>query len=148
MCLMLYVGSRQGVPERATSDISVEPVADARLAVVRWFSQPVVQFVGAHTGCSCGFPSVVAESVIEYYDGMWANSGDRRDDLRSVSALLDVVSGALDAGQYLELYPIWDGEEGKPPKGVIQWSREHLVPETFLFNEHFMHVIRNGDEAA
>ena len=148
MCLMLYIGSRQGVPELATPDLSVEPVEKARVGVVRWFTQPVVQFVGAHTGCSCGFPSVMAEDVIEYYDGMWADSDDRADDLRSVSAFIELLRTALDAGQPVELYPVWDGDEGEAPKGVIQWSLEHLAPDTFFFNEQFMHVIRRADGAA
>jgi len=142
MCLMLYIGTREALPERETPDLSVEPVEDARRDVFQWFTQPVVQFVGAHTGCSCGFPSVVAESVIEYYDGMWEASPDRADDLRSVSALLQLLRAALDAGEPVELYPVWDGEEGKAPKGVVQWSLEQLGPETFFFTEQFMHVVR------
>ena len=146
MCLMLYIASRQGVPERATPDLKVEPVDELRLGVVRWFTQPVVQFVGAHTGCSCGFPSVMAEDVIEYYDGMWADSDDRADDLRSVSALIVLLRTALEAGQPVEpveLYPVWDGDEDGAPKGVVQWSLEHLAPDTFFFN-----VIRHADTAA
>jgi hypothetical protein len=145
---MLYIGSRQGVLERETPDLSVEPVENARLGVIRWFTQPVVQFVGAHTGCSCGFPSVVAESVIEYYDGMWADSDERGADLRSVSALIQVLRAALDAGQPVELYPVWDGDEGLAPKGVIHWSLEQLAPETFFFNQQFKYVVRHDDEAA
>jgi hypothetical protein len=148
MCLMLYIGSSQGVPARETPDLTVESVENARLGVIRWFTQPVVQFVGAHTGCSCGFPSVVAEGVIEYYDGMWADSGDRTDDLRSVSALIQVLRTALDAGQAVELYPVWDGDEGEAPKGVVEWSLDQLTPETFFFNQQFMYVVRHADEAA
>lgn len=147
MCLMLYIGSREGLPERRTPDLSVEPVEDARSSVVRWFSQRVIQFVGAHTGCSCGFPSVVAESVIEYYDGMWPDSNDRPDDLRSVSALIQLLRAALDAGEPIELYPVWDGDEAAAPKGVVQWSLERLAPETLFFNQQFMHVVRHADEA-
>lgn len=148
MCLMLYIGSRQGLPERKTPDLSVEPVEDARSGVVQWFTQPVVQFVGAHTGCSCGFPSVVAESVIEYYDGMWADSDDRSADLRSVSELIQLLHAALGAGEAMELYPVWDGDEAQPPKGMVQWSVEQLAPETFFFNEQFLYVLRHADEAA
>ena len=148
MCLMLYVGSRQRLPEQKTPDLTVEPVEDARLGVVQWFTQPVIQFVGAHTGCSCGFPSVLAESVIEYYDGMWPDSDDRPDDLRSVSALIQLLRAALGAGQPVELYPVWDGDEAKAPKGVVHWSLEQLAPETFFFNEQFMHVVRPADGAA
>ena len=31
-----------------------------REAVIQWFTLPTVRFIGAHTGCSCGFPSVIA----------------------------------------------------------------------------------------
>jgi hypothetical protein len=148
MCLMLYIGSREALPERSTAELSVEPVEEARREVAQWFSQPAVQFVGAHTRCSCGFPSIVAESVIEYYEGMWADSGDRADDLRSVSALIGLLRGVLGAGQTVELYPVWDGEEGKVPKGVIHWALEELDPERFFFTERFIHVVRHNHEAA
>jgi len=143
MCLMLYIGSYEGVPEGGTPDLSVEPVEETRRAVARWFEQPVVQFIGAHTGCSCGFPSVIADSVVEHYDDMWAGSGDRAADLRSVAALIRVVRAALEAGQPVELYPVADGDEDKAPKGVIHWSVDELVPDRFFFNEQFMHVVRS-----
>ena len=148
MCLMLYIGSHDGLPERSTPHLTVEPVEPARRSVLQWFTDPVVQFVGAHTGCSCGFPSVVSESVVEYYDGMWPDSEERADDLRSVSALIQLVRTASRAGRNIALYPVWDGNEGEAPKGVVQWSLEQLVPETFFFTQQFMYVLRNGDEAA
>jgi len=95
----------------------------------------------------CGFPSVVAESVIESYDGMWADSDDRDEDLRRVSSLIQLLRAALDAGQPVEMYAVWDGDEGEAPKGVIQWSLEQLAAETF-FNQQFMYGIRHPDEAA
>ena len=79
---------------------------------------------------------------------MWAESADRADDLRSVSALIQLLRAALDAGQPVELYPVWDGDEGKAPKSVVQWSLEQLDPETFFFNEQFMYVVRHAVEAA
>ena len=148
MCLMLYIGSHEGLTEQETPDLRIEPVEQARLSVVRWFTQPVVQFVGAHTGCSCGFPTVVSEDVVEYYDGMWANSDERAGDLRSVSALIQLLHGALGASGPIELYPVWDGNEGKAPKGAVEWSLERLSPETFVFTEQFMYVLRGVDEAA
>jgi hypothetical protein len=39
-----------------------------------------------HTGCGCGSPSVIAESPVEYYDGLSLDSDDRAADLRSVRA--------------------------------------------------------------
>lgn len=148
MCLMLYIGTRESLPERETSDLIVGPVEEARQGVAQWFTQPVIQFVGAYTGCSCGFPSVVAESVSEYYDGMWPPPDERADDLRSVSALIQLLGAALDGGQPVELYPVWNGDEGEAPKGVVQWSFEQLTPETFFFTERFMYVVRDADGVA
>jgi len=147
MCLMLYIGSPEALPERSAPELSIETIEKQRRAVAQWFSQPVVQFVGAHTGCSCGFPSVTGETAVKYYDGMWADSGDRTDDLRSVSALIELLRDAVKAGQPLELYPVWDGDEGVAPKGVIHWSLEQLDPETFFFNERFMHVVLSREAA-
>jgi len=59
---MLYIGTAEELALESTKDLKIERVDRARQAVVRWFSQPSVRFVGAHTGCSCGVPSVIAES--------------------------------------------------------------------------------------
>jgi hypothetical protein len=142
MCLTLYIGTREVLPERETADLAVEPVGAGQQAVVQWFTQPSVQFVGAHTGCSCGFPSVVAEDLVEYYDGMLAGRSDRANDLRSVSALLQLVGAALEVGQPVELYPVWEGDESKAPKGVVQWSFSQLNPERMVFNQQFLYEVR------
>ena len=92
MCLMLYVGTAAALPLISSADLRVENVDEARQGVKQWFSSPAVRFVGAHTGCSCGFPSVIAESPIVYYEGMPLQSDDRVADLRSVRALLDPSS--------------------------------------------------------
>ena len=72
---------------------------------------------------------------------MWPDSDYRADDLRSVAALIELLRAAIGPGESVELYPVWDGEEGKGPKGVVQWSLEQLAPETCFFNEQFMHVV-------
>ena len=50
MCLMLYIGTDEELPLLSSRDLKVEHVDPARKAVRQWFAQPVVQFVGAHTG--------------------------------------------------------------------------------------------------
>lgn len=142
MCLMLYVGTPAELPPTTTDDLKVERVEPAREAVKRWFSYPAVAFVGAHTGCSCGFPSFSAESPIEYYEGMPLDSDDRAADLRSTSALLEVIRDVVADSGAIELYPVADGDESKSPKGTIEWAVSDLDPQRFFFNEGFMHVVR------
>jgi hypothetical protein len=39
------------------------------------------------------------------------------------------------------LYPVWGGEEGKPPKGVINLGVGALNRERFFFNEQFFYRV-------
>ena len=142
MCLMLYIGTVEEIALASSADFSIESVDRARLDVKQWFSQPAVRFLGAHTGCSCGFPSVIAESPVEYYEGMPLQSDDRAADLRSVGALLELIGRVVARSERLELYPVADGDESKPPKGLIEWRLGDLHPERLFFNERFMHVVR------
>jgi hypothetical protein len=142
MCLMLYIGTAEELSLRSAADLRIESVDAARRDVTQWFSYPSVRFVGAHTGCSCGFPSVIAESPIEYYEGMPLESDDRVADLRSVRALIELLRQVVSRSDGVELYPVADGEELKAPKGVIEWELDSLAPERLFFNEQFMHVVQ------
>jgi hypothetical protein len=122
--------------------LKVESVEPGRESVLQWFSQPVVRFVGAHTGCSCGFPSVISESPIEYYEGIGLQSDDRGADLRSVRALIELIGQVAAKSTRVELYPVADGDEAQPPKGAIEWQLASLDAERLFFNERFMHVVR------
>jgi len=148
MCLMVYLGTVTDLPPVSGNDLRLERVQPAREFVRRWFSVPRVHFVGAHTGCSCGFPSVIAETPVDYFDGMRLESDDRAADLRSVRALIDLVARVVERDGRVELYPVADGDEMKPPKGVIELPVESLVADRFFFNERFMHVVAAPRRAA
>lgn len=142
---MLYIGTAEEIPLESSDALKVESL-DARAEGVRqWFSQPFIRFVGAHTGCSCGFPAVIAETEIEYYEGMPLLSDDRGADLRSVQALIELLTRSLADADRVELYPVAHGDESKAPKGRIEWQVAALDPERFFFNERFLHVVRNSD---
>ena len=141
MCLMLYIGTAEDPPVGSSKDLKVEHVEPSRRSVLQWFSHPVVRFVGAHTGCSCGFPSVISESPVEYYEGMSLQSDDRAADLRSVRALLELIGRVAARSGRVELYPVADGDEAVPPKGVIEWQHATIDAERLFFNERFMHVV-------
>jgi hypothetical protein len=142
MCLMLYLGTATPLPIVSSADLRVESVEGTRSHVRQWFTQPAVHFIGAHTGCSCGFPSVMAESPVTYYQGMPLDSDNRAADLRSVAALLNLLRRALGEDAIVQLYPIADGDETVPPKGHIEWLAA-LDAERLFFNEGFMHHVRD-----
>ena len=141
MCLMLYLATSDDQPLRSSPDLSVEEVTGSRETVCQWFSLPTVRFVGAHTGCSCGFPSVMAETPVEYFDGMFHDDENREADLRSLQSLLILVREHVAAAGEVQLYPVWDGEEGSPPKGTINLGLDALNPETFFLNEQFLYRV-------
>ncbi len=140
---MLYIGTVDELPLTKSADLSVEHVERTRRAVKQWFSSPVIRFVGAHTGCSCGFPSVIAESPISHFAGMSLESDDRPANPRSIRALIALIARASTRSDRVELYPVADGEESNHPRGVIDWQLDSLDPERFFFNERFMHVVHN-----
>jgi|SRR5215471_3119665 len=145
MCLMLYMATEGDIPLRSSPEMSVEEVESSREAVRQWFSLPVVRFIGAHTGCSCGFPNVIAEDPIEYWEGMF-DGQDRDADLKSVDSLLALVREHVTATGEVQLYPVWDGEEGKSPKGVINLGLGALNRNSFFFNEQFFYRVTAGAE--
>jgi hypothetical protein len=140
MCLMLYMATEGDIPVRSSPEMSVEEVESSRESVRQWFSLPVVRFIGARTGCSCGFPHVIAEEPIEYWEGMFEGQ-DREADLKSVESLLALVREHVTGTGEVQLYPGWDGEEGKPPKGVITLGVGALHRESFFFNEQFFYRV-------
>jgi hypothetical protein len=138
---MLYVASEAALRRREGPEIHVESVNADRAVVQQWFSLPEIQYVGAHTGCSCGFPSVVADEPIAYYDGFFDEMDDRANDLASVRALFDLLDEALEHSSMVELFPVWAGDEAEAPIGFVQIDRAELTPEKFFFTEHFLYRV-------
>ena len=60
--------------------------------------------------------------------------------MQSLGALLDLLPAHMSSGG-VELYPVWNGEEALPPKGLIRRSLASLTPETFFFIERFIYEL-------
>lgn len=142
MCLMLYLGSRRPLSLRRTACLALEPVAEAAKAVREQVQRDFVYFVGSHSGCSCGFPYVVAEQEIEYFDGVFEQEdSEKLKDLESVRDLVSVIDEALAGQPDCILFPIWNGSEGAAPKGDVRWDRKDMKAECFLLTEQFRFTI-------
>ena len=66
---------------------------------------------------------------------------DREADLTSVDALLAIVREHVTATGEVQLYAVWDGKEGNPPKGVISVDLDSLNRETFFLYQQFIYRI-------
>ena len=141
MCLMLYLATAHEQPTFESADLNIEPVETERSIVLRRLALPFVRFVGAHTGCSCGFPSVKAEEPFEYFDGMFLDAETRVSDVQSLRELVDIVKKHVAAAGSAELYAVWEGEEEKAPKGTITVAVDRLDAERFFFVERFLYRV-------
>jgi hypothetical protein len=141
---MLYLATRGDQPYVATELLNVEDVEPKRLAVRQWLSLPVVRFVGAYTGCSCGFRSIVATEPIEFDPEMF-HEGDGEDTTpearASLAALMVMARTFAERDGAVELLAVWDGDEAEPPLGAIHRGVSDLQPETWFFIERFLYRI-------
>jgi hypothetical protein len=139
---MLYFGSRRELRLRQSPSLSLEVLSEKVEAVREHVGREYVYFVGAHTGCSCGFPHVKAEEEFQYYDGMFEDEGpSRADDLASVGELLGIIDEAVDGRPDCVLFPVWDGSEGTAPKGEVVWHHQTMSPERIVLTEQFRYTI-------
>jgi len=140
---MLYLATRDEQPLLNAPELSVEAVAPKAEAVRQWFSLPVIRFVGAYTGCSCGFHSVIAEAPIAFGEDVRLYPPDE-EQLLSARALIALIQRHVAAAGEVEMYPVWNGEENLPPKGTLELLADTLNPRTFFFNERFFYHVSSG----
>ena len=139
---MLYLGSHKSLPLRKNSTLTLEAIPEPAQVVRQQVPTEFVYFVGSHSGCSCGFPHICSDRLVEYYDGLFdEESSERALDLASVRELLLVIDEALAGQPDCVLFPVWNDPAGATPKGEIRWQRTELCPEYFLLNEQFRYTI-------
>lgn len=123
MCYALYVGSNRPLPERewgeSAPDFNTTRLTDRDEEVRERFSLPFVLYVGAHTGCSCGFQ-------FDEFDDM----EEQARVMKTRRALFDFLNTALADDGRLEMFLCWEGGQGEPYE-----SRTTLTPGDFLKQE-------------
>jgi len=119
---MLYIASEQPVPRvlwrEAEPAFHVSDLAEDEQRVLAQFSKRFVAYLGAHTGCSCGFcreeeGDSQAERSLE----------DLRSYLRSVTMQLGSV----------EMFQCWDGDQLAAPGERHTLTPDDLTPELVCY---------------
>ena len=142
MCLGVFLASASEIPLYESPEISVQVVSDSEKGVGRLFTLHHIRYIGAHGGCSCGFPHVIAEQPVEWHEGFFESEDeDRSKDLTSVRGLFALIATQLEHSTEVQIYPVWNGDEEKASKGTIDLAFSELDPERFFFNEQFLHRI-------
>lgn len=141
--MSVYLSTDGELSPRSTPYLHVEAVDQSSKSIGKWFTLPCVAWVGAHTGCSCGFPSISAEEPLTYYEGFFDKDDpeQRTKDLASVEALLSLLREAVAASGRAELLAVWAGDEVHPPKGSISLRLSDVTAKEFFLIEGFLYRI-------
>jgi hypothetical protein len=111
-----------------------EPLSPDELVVREYFSKPSIRFLGAHTGCSCGFTYAVNATE--------ETSDETPPSARSVAELRSYLAELLDEVGELELFACWEGDQDQPPESDAQVSLEHFAGDSFEFTERQLLLVR------
>jgi hypothetical protein len=105
--------------------LTVETASYVQGDIGRLFSLPHVRFLGAHTGCSCGFEYGMSQPESE------AEREGEEAGRRSVEALRDFLETYLRTGAALELISCWEGAGWPDPHKVTEVSPAFFGGQSF-----------------
>ena len=161
MCLMLWVGAQVPLPTVTRNDPQTpDPtygygcIEDEALgAPVRGrFSLPFVSFVGAHSGCGCGFNyKNMAWQGFSRVDEVTPLLGALRDDERtsfleeqgSRERLRRLIELALEGGP-VEVFGCWDGDQGADAIAVRDVSVSYFTETIEPIEEQVLYRVMGG----
>src|SRR5262245_10126110 len=140
MCMALYVAAEIVLPRvpwvEAAPAFNTQELAGHEDVVRERFSKTNVVFLGAHTGCSCGF------SYGELDPETPEEKEDDRRSRESVRHLREYLADALKSTPELEIFACWEGDQSQPETARRVVSVDHFGGEAFGLNEHEMLVLR------
>jgi hypothetical protein len=140
----LYVASDQPIAATAWSETKpgfhVQHVTEADDRVRVQFSKAHVMYLGAHTGCSCGFSYEMSEP----------ESDEDRENNRlgrgSVEALRAFLWEQLAVMPEVELFSCWQGDEGAAPEARVRVTPDHFGGGEFDLPERVFYRVRRAAE--
>jgi hypothetical protein len=94
------------------------------LAVEKQFSKPFTVFLGAHTGCSCGF-AYDNEPLEDEID-----RSEDRDARESVRQLVEYLSEQTKLSS-LEMFACWNGDQSDIPKSTLTVKPDYFMGAEF-----------------
>ena len=130
MCTCVYLASTIPaplIPPESSTHLSVTPVdpsGSAHRSLVKILSHPHLYFVGAHSGCGCGF------------QGKHLEHAPDADDTRTSRLLLSrYLADQLKAGAHLQIYSCWAGKERHPARAQRSFTPEAIAQHSFVERE-------------
>ena len=133
MCFAVYIGTNEKQTTSAwKQDETVFYLEELKgdEIVKEKFSKPFVYYVGADTGCSCGF----AWEVENYEDP------DEQDNKKSPQALIDFITKRTKK-EDIEFYCCWEGDWSDPIEEKIELDISDVGLDKYYFMEEKRFVV-------
>ena len=128
MCHYLYLASDEPLPLIQTPAFNVAELQDYDVEAKKQFSKAFTVFLGAYTGCSCGFA----------YDS--EPNEDEREEIEdrnareSVQALVSYLEEQVKRSS-LEIFACWNGEQGDPPLSTLSVAPQYFVADEWPISD-------------
>lgn len=136
MCLAVYIGTNQ---EQATSSwvqhetlLYLAELSEVDEIVKTKFTKTYVYYVGAETGCSCGFAWEV-----EYF-----NDPEEQEYKKSPQQLIDFIA-TLTEKESIEFYSCWEGDWNEPVTKSLALDIRNIGLDKLYFMEEKQFVLFN-----
>lgn len=129
MCMAVYIASNFPLPlvpwnkDQPGFHVADLHPGDERVRVQ--FSKPYVYYVGAHSGCGCGFA----------YGRHPEYEGDIEENRQSVIGLSQYLTKALEQNETIELFACWEGAQAEEPVKRGKATPSDMGGESFGFEE-------------
>lgn len=139
MCFSLFVGTSQPLPRsewiRGGPLVNVRDLNEGDAWTGTFFTKPEIRYLGSDTGCSCGFPSVMRDAYGSwpYYMDPIKDAEDIENNGKICNELCELL--ALADEDWIELYGIWAGDEGREPLIREEIELSDIRREYFRFKE-------------
>jgi hypothetical protein len=142
MCMALYLAADEPVPttewREGESVFVIQPLNESQERVRKQFTKPAVFYLGAHTGCSCGF--AYGQLKPETPEQLLQEQMSRR----SVEELQGFLAGQVANGRDVELFACWEGDQGAPPEQRLDITPSHFTGESFELQEKAFYRVRGA----
>ncbi len=134
---MIYIGTDKplttGEWKKETPDVWVRSLVESELSMRSHFSKTQVQYVGSTAGCGCDFPHVLLQKeqwvVVDNDD-----QEQRKKNRYNTQALATLLKKSGE--KVVEIYGIWAGNGGKPPRAVQEFPIGAILQPDFRFKEY------------
>lgn len=134
MCFAVYIGTNQKQTTTTWTEnetlLYLEELSKDDEIVKTKFTKAYVYYVGADTGCSCGF----AWDVEDF------NDPDEQDDKKSPQKLIDFLD-ELTKTEDIEFYCCWEGDWNDPITKNIELDIKNIGLDKLYFMEEKQFVL-------